>query len=752
MGNTGLLVFGNNVVMKSTSVADFTVVRPVRFDGNAAFGEETTRTGTLVFEGDADLNGAVRTITVSNPVTKWTEFKGTLSNGGLTKAGAGLLVLSGTNVYAGGTTVNAGTLQGTTDSLPGNIANNAALVFDQTADGTYAGVLSGNGTVTKNGAGTLTLSGANLHAGLTIINEGLLAMVGSAADSAHLVGGGAHLMGAGAIGELIVDGTVHPGASSNAVGTLHVADVFLSPGGALRFDVSQATGTPGTHWDLVDSSGGITVDATERAPFTVQVVGAPLGFDSSPPWSWKFLDAADGAVNGFAAYKFATDTSDFTSDMGGGAFVVTESGGDLFLEFQIPGVAVLGTNFATIANGDATPAAADGTDFGNVSIGGAELRTFYVTNTGGAALSLGDVAIGGADAGDFVVVATNDATVAAGDVAPFSIAYSPSDLGASAAMVYLTNGVSASSPYTFALAGTGLIAGPTNLLVRNDGYEMIRLSWNKAAAFDVMIVHRANAAPTDPTQETLYAVARLAAAARCSTRVPRKNSNTSCRRTRPTTTPCIPTPARTSIRRGRAGSTTPSRSSPTWLRSVLLHQRRRAVRPQRRRGLERGLEPPGGHGAGGNGSPQPRAGAGLRHRTRQPALQHGTGRRRMGAGQPGLERGEQLVQHLRGLGHERAVGGREPLCGRGSVRRGQRHPDAVPGRPARGRDVRLGAVRGGRGRGHQQHPDRGGRGLHLHPQVPADEQPHALAGLHHERHHFARTRQRTGRVARDGQQ
>ncbi|MDD4117393.1 MAG: autotransporter-associated beta strand repeat-containing protein [Kiritimatiellae bacterium] len=506
MGQTGTLVFGNNVVMKSASVADFTISRPVRFEGNAAFGEETTRTGTLTFEGDADLNGAMRTITVSNPVTKWTEFKGTLSNGALTKTGAGLLILSGTNTYAGGTTVSAGTLQGTTDSLQGNITNNAALVFSQTQNGTYADVLSGSGTVTKNGTGTLTLTGANLHSGLTIVNEGLLAMVGSAANSAHLVGGGAHLTGSGTIGDLIVDGTVHPGVSSNAVGTLHVDDVFLSPGGALRFDISQAAGTAGTHWDLLDCSGSITVDATEQTPFTVQVVGAPTGFDSSTPWSWKFIEASEGAVNGFADAKFTTDATGFTSDMGGGAFTVVESGGDLYLEFQIPGVAVLGTNFATIANGDATPSAADGTDFGNVSIGSAELRTFFVTNTGGAELSLDDVAIGGADAGDFIVAATNESAVGAGEVAAFTIAYSPADLGASVATVYLTNGVSSSSPYTFALAGNGLIAGPTNLLVRNDGYEMIRLTWNKAAAFNAMIVHRANAAPGDPTQGVPYAV------------------------------------------------------------------------------------------------------------------------------------------------------------------------------------------------------------------------------------------------------
>ena len=35
-------------------------------------------------------------------------------SGSLTKSGAGTLILTGTNSYSGGTTVSAGTLQGTT--------------------------------------------------------------------------------------------------------------------------------------------------------------------------------------------------------------------------------------------------------------------------------------------------------------------------------------------------------------------------------------------------------------------------------------------------------------------------------------------------------------------------------------------------------------------------------------------------------------------------------------------------------------
>ena len=51
--------------------------------------------------------------------------------GSLTKSGAGTLILSGVNSYSGGTTVSGGTLQGNTTSLQGNILNNASVTFNQ---------------------------------------------------------------------------------------------------------------------------------------------------------------------------------------------------------------------------------------------------------------------------------------------------------------------------------------------------------------------------------------------------------------------------------------------------------------------------------------------------------------------------------------------------------------------------------------------------------------------------------------------
>ncbi len=59
------------------------------------------------------------------------------------------------------TTVSAGTLQGTTTSLQGNIENNATLTFNQSTDGTFSN------PITQIGAGTLNKNGLNRSTGGT---------------------------------------------------------------------------------------------------------------------------------------------------------------------------------------------------------------------------------------------------------------------------------------------------------------------------------------------------------------------------------------------------------------------------------------------------------------------------------------------------------------------------------------------------------------------------------------------------------
>ena len=127
--------------------------------------------GNLTFGGTIDNGGFALGVGGAFNTT----INGVISGaGGLTKTGAGSLTLSGANDYSGGTTISAGTVVGTTTSLQGDIANASFLEFSQGSDGTYSGVISGAGLVTKSGAGNVTFSGANTYEGGTIISGGTL--------------------------------------------------------------------------------------------------------------------------------------------------------------------------------------------------------------------------------------------------------------------------------------------------------------------------------------------------------------------------------------------------------------------------------------------------------------------------------------------------------------------------------------------------------------------------------------------------
>lgn len=99
--------------------------------------------------------------------------------------------------------------------------------------------ISGHGGLTKQGVGTLVLSGANTYTGPTLVNQGRLAVNGSLA-SAVTVNDGGILGGTGRIAGLTANAgaVVAPG---NSIGTLHVgSDVTFLPGSTYAVEVSSS--------------------------------------------------------------------------------------------------------------------------------------------------------------------------------------------------------------------------------------------------------------------------------------------------------------------------------------------------------------------------------------------------------------------------------------------------------------------------------------------------------------------------------
>ena len=143
---------------------------------------------------------------------------------GLTKSGAGTLVLTGNNSYTGSATLSAGTLQvasdanisgspGSTDAdniiFSGGTLNNTSgftldsnrgittnstgtINTDSSTTLSYGGVVTGVGAITKSGDGTLSLSGANTYTGDTTISAGKLTVSGTLSDSTDVINSGTY--------------------------------------------------------------------------------------------------------------------------------------------------------------------------------------------------------------------------------------------------------------------------------------------------------------------------------------------------------------------------------------------------------------------------------------------------------------------------------------------------------------------------------------------------------------------------------
>ena len=136
--------------------------------------------------------------------------------------------------------VISGTLQTDADTMTSDFANDATVVFNQSSDATYSGIIKGTGALVKNGAGALTLSANNDYTGATTVNAGTLKITGESFRTSVTVNPGGILTGDGIIKSLTNYGIVGPG---NPVGILHLDGNVFNQGssGTLEIDVQSTS-------------------------------------------------------------------------------------------------------------------------------------------------------------------------------------------------------------------------------------------------------------------------------------------------------------------------------------------------------------------------------------------------------------------------------------------------------------------------------------------------------------------------------
>ena len=198
--------------------------------------------GALTFMGDYAFQGVTNilggSVRIGGTIDPATEFD--LGEGGT-------LDITGKDQTIGG-------LEG--DEGANVVIGDSQLTVDQAGNTAFGGNISGNGSLVKEGGGTLNLTGNSSYTGPTSVNGGTLAVNGSIASPVTVNSGGT-LGGNGSVGTTTVGsgGTIAPG---NSIGQLTVnGDLAFAAGAIYEVEVNAAGAA-----DRLDATGAVTIAST----------------------------------------------------------------------------------------------------------------------------------------------------------------------------------------------------------------------------------------------------------------------------------------------------------------------------------------------------------------------------------------------------------------------------------------------------------------------------------------------------------
>ena len=412
----------------------------------------TVNGGTFALNGYNDevqsvilANGGITgagTLTSANSFNVTNGFVGAslAGSGSLSINGSGTVTLNVANSYSGGTYINSGTLLiGSNGTLgTGPVVNNESLVFSN-ASSTQTNAISGSGSVTQSGSGTVVLAnGSNSYSGTTTINSGTVGFTSGStnASAAQSLGTGSSVtIGTGSSNATLL----FMGTNDTLAKDINVTGSGMNTiqnGGTGSLTLSGTLTKSGTILDLTPGLGGINVTGTiagntGSANSDLVIDGGTNGAGTVTLASTSTYYGPTYIVNGATLYANAANaipTTNGLSDLyldqnnsggtyGSGASTlllgVNQTVGSL--SGRSSSMVNLGSNVLSIAG------SASGNFAGTISGAG----SVFINNSGTQTFSGGNTYSGGTTITNGTIVAANPSALGSGTVTLMATAISP---------------------------------------------------------------------------------------------------------------------------------------------------------------------------------------------------------------------------------------------------------------------------------------------------------------------------------------
>ncbi len=416
------------------------------------------------------LNTGTKTLTLSNAIS---------GPGVLTKIGTGILTLTGTNTYLGGTTNAAGTITIGTDAGLGdpggtltfsnsatltttasfsstrNIAINAGTATFSCGTGftnTFNGVISGAGALTQSGAGMMVLGGNNTFTNLLTISKGTVRLGtngGISAQAPVLI-----TLAAATLDLNNFNGTIGSLAST-AAGKVTLGNGFLTTGG---------NNLSTTNSNVISGNGGLTFAGTGTMILTsantytntTTIAGGTLELGGSS----RLASTSPLVVSNGATFNMTWNGTNYSQTVGSLAGA---------------GNVVLGTN--TLTAGNTGTATFSGTISGTGAFTkvGTGTQIFSGTNSysGATTVSVGNLRVNGSSSNSAVTMASGATLSGSGMVGTVAGASGSTNAPGSTGPGTLTSG-----SQTWAAGGNYIwgINNPTGGAGNSSGWDWMNIT------------------------------------------------------------------------------------------------------------------------------------------------------------------------------------------------------------------------------------------------------------------------------------